>query len=76
MSESGPKLRQTMSGHMSAIEGITGLVVLTLSFFESDPKGLYYWDMAVFPDGPIPVTWIMTSPSFAHVKWGAFGGSE
>ena len=26
-----------------------------------------YWGMNVLPDGPTPVTWIITSPSFAHV---------
>ena len=28
------------------------------------------------PDGPIPVTWMITSPSFAHTKCGVFFGSE
>jgi hypothetical protein len=30
----------------------------------------------VLPDGPMPVICMTTSPSFAHVKCGAFGGSE
>ena len=25
---------------------------------------------------PMPVVWMITSPSFAHTKWGVFGGSE
>ena len=33
-------------------------------------------EMNVLPDGPTPVTCMITSPSFAQVKWGAFEGSE
>jgi len=32
--------------------------------------------MKVLPDGPTPVIWMITSPSLAQVKCGAFGGSE
>ena len=33
-------------------------------------------EMNVLPDGPTPVTCMITSPSFAQVKCGAFEGSE
>jgi hypothetical protein len=36
----------------------------------------HYCGMKVFPDGPTPVIWIITSPSFAQVKCGAFEVSE
>jgi hypothetical protein len=38
MSLIGPKRRKTMSAPMSAIEVLSGLVVLTLSFVGHDPN--------------------------------------
>ncbi len=35
-----------------------------------------YFFTNVLPDGPMPVSWMITSPSFAQVKCGDFGGSE
>ena len=38
MTALGPKRRKTMSGPMSAMGVLSGLVLLTMSFVDHDPK--------------------------------------
>src|SRR5262245_11040998 len=56
-----------------AVPPIPGMTVMARPVRENR---YFCCSISVFPDGPMPVICMITSPSFAQLKCGAFGGSE